>query len=587
MSMTKAVAYLRMSDKKQDKSIPAQRAEIERYAVTHDYSIVRWYSDEGISGAENEKRVGFQQLISDAQSIGDFRAIIVWDQDRFSRFDPMEANHYWYLLRQSGVKIVTVAKGELDFSTLGAWITASVTQHGKNEYLRDLSRNVLRGRLAKARKGKWQHNRAPFGYRIINGGDLVADDGGSADTVREIFRLYAEEDSSYWQIAHIFNSRGVKSPTGKPWTSSAVGLILRRDCYVTGQVTQLCNPKGKFNRVVNGEIVAAERGDRESEGITLNCPTLVSRETWDRSRQFMVKRKSQTSYTRMESRSVLTGMMHCANCGAKMYAGDRARGKSADPTERTYWCSTYHHQGTHACTRNLVHESAILGLLIPKLQEAILNPLNVERLKKAIEQKKAKPLRSAINIPGMRKRLTELDREIAAAVKELKRTPDDLYDLAVDDLRTLRKERERVCDTLTADDAASTRGKVESAKSVSDALARIKRLTEALTSAEPRTVRYALGELVERIDLWFDRIPGKKMIRSALKRGRIKFKESSQLVTPANQLGSRLPGIRRVQARRDRFQSTGGCERLARSSGRQWRAVRGRGRRRRRPGRGG
>src|SRR5437899_4841553 len=59
--LTAAVAYLRMSDKKQDKSIPAQKAEIEKYAAAHGYQIVRWYRDEGISGAEGRKRAGFQQ----------------------------------------------------------------------------------------------------------------------------------------------------------------------------------------------------------------------------------------------------------------------------------------------------------------------------------------------------------------------------------------------------------------------------------------------------------------------------------------------------------------------------------------------
>ena len=104
-----------MSDKKQDKSIPAQKDEIEKYAAAKGYRVIRWYRDDGISAAETIKRVGFQALILAAQQNRDFEVIIVWDQDRFSRFDPMEANYYWYILRQAGVRIVTVATGELDF----------------------------------------------------------------------------------------------------------------------------------------------------------------------------------------------------------------------------------------------------------------------------------------------------------------------------------------------------------------------------------------------------------------------------------------------------------------------------------------
>jgi len=251
-----------MSDKKQDKSIPAQKVEIEKYAAAHGYRIVRWYRDEGISGAEGKKRLGFQQLIFDAQQNKEFTVILVWDQDRFSRFDPMEANYYWFLLRQVGVSLVSVTEGALDFCELGGWLKASVLQHGKAQYLRDLSRNVLRGRLLKARRGKWQGNRAPFGYKIVNGGDLAVDVPSSM-LVERVFHTYAETDSSLWDIAHAFNSEGILSPSGKRWKASSVRSILRRECYVTGQAKQLRTPKGKFHSVVNGDIVPVGNGKLE------------------------------------------------------------------------------------------------------------------------------------------------------------------------------------------------------------------------------------------------------------------------------------------------------------------------------------
>src|SRR5262245_44187510 len=107
-TLVPAVGYLRMSSMKQDTSIPAQRVEVERYAEAHGYQILRWYTDEGISGSESDRRDGFQRLMQDASTKQDFQVILCWDQDRFSRFDQMEANYYWYLLRKAGVQIVTV-----------------------------------------------------------------------------------------------------------------------------------------------------------------------------------------------------------------------------------------------------------------------------------------------------------------------------------------------------------------------------------------------------------------------------------------------------------------------------------------------
>src|SRR5947209_4391932 len=88
------VAYYRMSDDKQEASIPAQRAEVQAYAAKHGYRIIREYVDKGISGDATEQRLEFQQMLRDATDKGDFQAVLCWDQDRFGRFDPLEAG-YW------------------------------------------------------------------------------------------------------------------------------------------------------------------------------------------------------------------------------------------------------------------------------------------------------------------------------------------------------------------------------------------------------------------------------------------------------------------------------------------------------------
>ena len=52
-----AVAYLRRSTSRQEKSLTDQRTEIERYALQQGYRILRWYEDDGISGDATECRV--------------------------------------------------------------------------------------------------------------------------------------------------------------------------------------------------------------------------------------------------------------------------------------------------------------------------------------------------------------------------------------------------------------------------------------------------------------------------------------------------------------------------------------------------
>src|SRR4051812_26230376 len=92
--IVRAVAYYRMSTDKQEASIAEQRAAVTKLAAGRGYLIAREYTDEGISGDDTERRTGFLQMLEDARTLGDFDAVLCWDQSRFGRFDPLEAG-YW------------------------------------------------------------------------------------------------------------------------------------------------------------------------------------------------------------------------------------------------------------------------------------------------------------------------------------------------------------------------------------------------------------------------------------------------------------------------------------------------------------
>ena len=48
--MINAVAYVRMSSDKQEASPKQQRDEITKLAQREGYSVIRWYTDEAVSG---------------------------------------------------------------------------------------------------------------------------------------------------------------------------------------------------------------------------------------------------------------------------------------------------------------------------------------------------------------------------------------------------------------------------------------------------------------------------------------------------------------------------------------------------------
>jgi site-specific DNA recombinase len=158
------VAYLRRSTSKQEKSLDDQRTEIERYAAANGYRIVRWYQDDGISGDATECRDGFLKLHKAACNGRNFDVVLVWDQDRFGRFDSMEAGYWIHPLRKAGVRLVSVTEGPINWDDFTGRVMYGLKQEGKHQFLRDLSRNVARGQISNAEKGFLCGQAAPYGY---------------------------------------------------------------------------------------------------------------------------------------------------------------------------------------------------------------------------------------------------------------------------------------------------------------------------------------------------------------------------------------------------------------------------------------
>ena len=147
------VAYYRMSTDRQDTSIDQQRREVEQLAKKRGLNIIRDYIDEGISGDDTEKRLSFLRMRDDAQGKGDFEHVVCWDQDRFGRFDSVDAGFWIKPLRDVGVSLITVAQGETDWNSFAGRMTSMMQQENKHQFLRDLSRNVTRGQRQNVQNG--------------------------------------------------------------------------------------------------------------------------------------------------------------------------------------------------------------------------------------------------------------------------------------------------------------------------------------------------------------------------------------------------------------------------------------------------
>ena len=311
-----AVSYVRMSDAKQEASPDQQRAEIVKLAERHGYQLIREYLDSAISGDRTEKRVAFRQMREDARQ-GNFKAVLCWDQDRFGRFDPIEAGYWIKPFRDAGVKLVTVGQGIVDWDTFTGRLTYFVQQEGKHAFLRDLSRNVCRGMRAAAEAGKIV---IPcFGY-IVQDGQLVPDPA-TAPIVRRIFALYLDPAASLRSIVALLNAEGVPSPGGGPWRITTLRVVLMRRKY-TGAYTWGEGHSGKYHTATASGTIERVKGQPagDADPIRLNGhhEALVSVADFEAVQAKLAENKTRTAPFSGGGDYLLSGLMRCGHCDASL-----------------------------------------------------------------------------------------------------------------------------------------------------------------------------------------------------------------------------------------------------------------------------
>ena len=104
------VLYARVSsDRQADKgaSIPSQIEELHRWCDREGHTVLREFTDEGISGT-TDKRPGFQSMIAFCKLRRDeVDAVVVWKLNRFSR-DRVDSAVYKRHLRTHGVNVISI-----------------------------------------------------------------------------------------------------------------------------------------------------------------------------------------------------------------------------------------------------------------------------------------------------------------------------------------------------------------------------------------------------------------------------------------------------------------------------------------------
>lgn len=221
--MINVIGYIRVSTEGQvgeDKfGLEVQKQQIEEYASAHDMTIVKWFRDEGESGAK--ERPGFDEIIYGDVANPPYEAVIVAKSDRVAR----DINVYYYykmMLLKKDVKLISISE---DFEAFGVFapmleaFTLCVADMERN----NINKRTSAGRKVKAAQGGYSGGRAPMGYKVQD--KMLVVNPEEAPTVLRVFEL-RESGSVMTEIVDTLNKEGFKTRNGKPFVISTVQSIL-------------------------------------------------------------------------------------------------------------------------------------------------------------------------------------------------------------------------------------------------------------------------------------------------------------------------------------------------------------------------
>lgn len=438
-----AVIYCRVSTVRQaDEELPiqSQQQRCEEKAAALGATVLRVYSDEGLSG-QSDSRPAFQKAIAFCETHAP-TYFITWSTSRFSR-DMLDAQSYKRRLSRAGTDLV-YASVEIDRGTQGGWLTERTMELFDAFFARQISADTRRSMVRAAQSGYWCGGHAPFGYRPVPAKDdpkrrrlePVAEE---AQIVRQMFELRARGAGTK-TIAVTLNASG-QTNRRHPWNKSSVLTLLRSQAVIGHLVF------GRSIRI-DGDRCAVD----PSDWVVIDAhPPIVPRELWETVQKLLDAAAPSYSkdYGSPHSTYLFTGLLRCGQCGASLQI-ETAKGRSR--RYPYYNCRNAQRKGN--CNPKRYPARELDEWLFDSISDEILNPASLREVAKNLRnvagqwQEEQKERRSGIE--NQIKIIARRNTKLYEVLEELGRDAPNLGDLAQrlrannNQIKQLQEEMEKI-----------------------------------------------------------------------------------------------------------------------------------------------
>lgn len=480
-------------------SIVNQKLMLEDYAVRNGFPNPTHFTDDGISGTRFD-RPGFMTMMAEVEA-GRVEAIIVKDMSRIGR-DYLMVGQIMEQLRKKKVRLIALNdgvdsfRGEDDFTPF---------RNIMNEwYARDTSKKIRSTFQAKGKSGKHLTGAVSYGYLWNEDRTKWVVDEEAAAVVRRIFAMTMEGKGPY-QIAQILTAEKIEIP-GVHLARHGEGLHQNRsftDIYRWGSSTivNLLKKREYLGHTINFKTRKHFKDKKshyvpEDEWMIFENThePIIDPETFDNVQR--IRGNVRRYPDGWGEAAPLTGLLYCADCGAKMYVHRINNGKRV----AQYTCSNYGKVpcGTLCPTQHRINENAVLSLVAEMLR-AIAQQAEMNKSELLHTMMDAHQDHTAIGTVQHKRRMEELKRRL----DELEKIRFEIYEdkslgrLTQDRFKALderyEQEQEQLTDELQTLEAGSVCS-VENRKSADRFMA----LIEKYQSFDELTTTM-LNEFVERI----------------------------------------------------------------------------------------
>ena len=345
-------------------SIQNQKKLLEDYAQQHGFPYPVHFTDDGISGTCFD-RPGFLEMMKQVEA-GRVKYLCIKDMSRLGR-DYLKVGQIMEILRQKGVRLIAIndgvdsERGDDDFTPF---------RNIMNEYYaRDTSRKIRSTFQSKGKIGKHLTGLVIYGYLWNETRDQWLVDEYAAGIVKRIFAMTIDGMGPY-QIAKKLQEEQVLIPSAYlaqfdegvnknktfkniyGWGSSTIVNILEKREYLGHTINFKTRKhfKDKKSHYVPEDQWTIFENTHEA---------IIDQETFELAQK--VRSQVRRYPDGWGEVAPLTGLMYCADCGAKMYVHRTNNGKRISQ----YTCSAYTKTpcGTLCNTQHRINESVVLELV--------------------------------------------------------------------------------------------------------------------------------------------------------------------------------------------------------------------------------